>query len=223
MLMVEEQETRLRELGFSIRNTFLQDTHPHLDLDCPLRRAISDPTSSWSSSLSSRTSSTRVPQQTESEEEELMTERWSLAPEEWRNLKVYAALRGMAPADILSLVPLDAGRLTSVGSQQHLVGQCRPCAYFAKAGHQLAEDAASCAQGILCRFCHLEHAATKKIRMRPSPARRLQMRKMIQSFAQAKEHETAGNLVVGDVVHVVTLPPGVHAYPRADPGRALSL
>mmetsp|Transcript_141491 Transcript_141491/g.368656 ORF Transcript_141491/g.368656 Transcript_141491/m.368656 type:complete len:272 (+) Transcript_141491:50-865(+) len=210
--MVEEQEKRLLEMGFCVKNTFLDGASPPSALDCLDRRAKSDPTSSRSSSQSSSQTSSQSPRsshQPESMEDKLMNlkENLSLTSEDWKRLEEYAFGNVSDLIDTLAQIPVEGYRLTSLGSKAHAAGRCRPCLYFVKAGHQMAEDVgSSCVEGILCRFCHFEHDATKKIRMRPSLSRRNQMWKLLK----AMEHEAEGNLSAEDIVR---LPPWIKDKP----------
>ncbi|CAE7242223.1 hpaIIM [Symbiodinium natans] len=61
-----------------------------------------------------------------------------------------------APAIQLGSVPenmLGSPELPSVGSRDHRLGQCKPCAFLVK----------GCQNGIMCKFCHLCDAGEKML------------------------------------------------------------
>ncbi|CAE7238693.1 unnamed protein product [Symbiodinium sp. CCMP2592] len=65
--------------------------------------------------------------------------------------------------DILMNLPLDdEGRLTSLGSQSHKSGTCKPCAYWFKR---------ACKHGVACYNCHIAHEGQKPKRLRSTKAK----------------------------------------------------
>nr|PVC53987.1 hypothetical protein MACL_00003394 [Theileria orientalis] len=57
-------------------------------------------------------------------------------------------------------IPLDDnGKLTSIGSVRHLIGDCKPCAFN-------RHHTKTCMNGIRCNFCHFDHTAKRKTRFR---------------------------------------------------------
>jgi len=65
--------------------------------------------------------------------------------------------------DILLSLPLDdEGRVTSLGSQTHKSGTCKPCAYWFKR---------ACKHGVACYNCHIAHEGQKPKRLRSTKAK----------------------------------------------------
>lgn len=57
-----------------------------------------------------------------------------------------------------ALLPVDmSGYVTSVGSFEHSLGTCRPCAF-----HDNPKKSAVCCNGIMCAFCHFPHILRRK-------------------------------------------------------------
>jgi len=67
--------------------------------------------------------------------------------------------------------PVDEnGEPTSMGSALHAEGQCKPCAFH--------PTSSGCAMGSDCRFCHLPHKSSGKIRLRPCKGKRMRTKRM---------------------------------------------
>lgn len=66
-------------------------------------------------------------------------------------------------ASILDVMPLlGSSEAPSVGSLNHNLGECRPCAFFWKPG--------SCTNGVDCRHCHLCDPSAKRRRLKERKA-----------------------------------------------------
>lgn len=60
---------------------------------------------------------------------------------------------------VLARVPYDdAGKPTSLGSLNHALGECRPCAF-------LGNEQRPCQNGARCPFCHFPHPTKRRIRL----------------------------------------------------------
>lgn len=86
--------------------------------------------------------------------------------------------KGMDEETLMSHLPVDEqGQPTTVGSLLHESGRCKPCLY---------RDASEvCADGLLCRFCHLSHKARQRRRtkLRPCKGKRDRYRKLVSRIA----------------------------------------
>eukprot|EP00930_Biecheleria_cincta_P025796 TRINITY_DN18306_c0_g1_i1.p1 TRINITY_DN18306_c0_g1~~TRINITY_DN18306_c0_g1_i1.p1 ORF type:complete len:228 (+),score=25.80 TRINITY_DN18306_c0_g1_i1:23-706(+) len=77
------------------------------------------------------------------------------------------------PDEALSSIPVDEdGQLTSVGSQLHYEGDCRPCAF-------LRNSRRPCTNGIACMYCHFDHGVRRRVKL--GRKRRLDLRIKAQS------------------------------------------
>lgn len=71
-------------------------------------------------------------------------------------------------ADAIAEPVLGSQEFPTVGSAEHWVGTCRPCAFFHKSG---------CQNGVQCTFCHLCDAGEKRRRQKDKIAQMRQMRR----------------------------------------------
>lgn len=78
---------------------------------------------------------------------------------------------------VLARVPRDEDdRPTSLGSERHWLGDCRPCAYAATTQRPRS---AVCVNGVRCPFCHFPHAAKRRTRL--CRRKRIEMRAVVQA------------------------------------------
>jgi len=172
-----------------VQNTFLTVSPPLCETVSgftEVRRQISDPTSSRSSSLSSGqsqsyndiSSSTRLDgpegsrQKRYSRERTKREERGSSSKSEHKKPQ----------ADQTCDYPLDeSGEPTSKGSALHAEGTCKPCAFhLTSSGCAMARD---------CRFCHLPHKSTGKVRLRPCKGKRKRTKRMFDRLTTQIEQD----------------------------------
>lgn len=176
-----------------VQNTFLTISPPLSETPggfMAVRRQISDPLSSRSSAFSSLASSrsnsrSNRPEDTSKDSKVLRSvegseDVGSLSSRSCSNTSRNSTLdapRGKAAwlADFATSsgqAPQvgEDGQPESVGSALHAEGKCKPCAF-----HQTTSG---CAMGLDCRFCHLEHKSSGKVRLRPCKGKRMRTKRM---------------------------------------------
>merc|ERR1719450_888319 len=90
--------------------------------------------------------------------------------------KLEAMLEEEGIEALLLRVPTDEnGELTSVGAILHDEGACRPCVF----AHN---ERKACENGTHCTFCHIPHAAKK--RMRFCKKKRMEMKRLAEDQGQ---------------------------------------
>jgi hypothetical protein len=65
-------------------------------------------------------------------------------------------------------VPLGSPEMPTIGSMEHFIGNCKPCAFFHKRG---------CSNGVQCSFCHLCDSSEKKRRQKEKVQQLREMRR----------------------------------------------
>jgi len=205
-----------------VQNTFLTVSPPLCETVSgftEVRRQISDPTSSRSSSLSSGqsqsyndiSSSTRLDGPEGSRQKRYSRERTKRedSPDSGESLRSSCSSskssktkkskewwqgwqqeRGSSSksehkkpqADQTCDYPLDeSGEPTSKGSALHAEGTCKPCAFhLTSSGCAMARD---------CRFCHLPHKSTGKVRLRPCKGKRKRTKRMFDRLTTQIEQD----------------------------------
>mmetsp|Transcript_39855 Transcript_39855/g.100107 ORF Transcript_39855/g.100107 Transcript_39855/m.100107 type:complete len:134 (-) Transcript_39855:25-426(-) len=64
--------------------------------------------------------------------------------------------------------------LPSLGSKLHSKRRCRPCAFV--------RSDAGCQDGAACRFCHMPHANSEKMQIRPCKGKRDRYKKFVDKL-----------------------------------------